>query len=147
MENQSSSPFSIVIDFDTSHLFFPTLILWLLGLLGLAILIQKGPAFYRAVASGEKKLRFFEPDADKVRLFGTLGLMVVYFIGMDYVGRLFPNMGYGFWLVSIPFLFGLSCLYAHELDKRKLLYITLNALVAPTFAWFVLSELFNVTLP
>jgi hypothetical protein len=63
------------------------------------------------------------------------------------VGRIFPNTGLGFLFVSIPFIFVLSLLYAHRVDRRKLVAISLNALIAPGVAWYVLAKLFNISLP
>lgn len=82
-----------------------------------------------------------------IRLPGTLVLTVAYFLLMDYVGAFFPNMGFGFLFVSIPFIFCLSMLYVHDLDRKKLIAIVLNAIIAPSVAWLLLAKLFNITLP
>ena len=66
---------------------------------------------------------------------------------MDYVGEYFPNTGLGFLFTSVVFIFVLSLLYVHGLNRHKWLVLSLNALIAPSVAWFVLAHLFNITLP
>lgn len=142
-----SSLFEISIDFDQSHLFFPTIVLWVLLLLLAAIFIIYGIPFIRALGRGEKKLSFSVEHVDKLRLFGTIILTIVYFLSMDYVGTFFPNMGLGFLLMSMPFMFSLSLLYVHNLSPRKFLTISLNSIIAPSIAWYVLANMFNISLP
>jgi hypothetical protein len=48
---------------------------------------------------------------------------------------------------SIVFIFVLSLLYVHRVDRRKMLVLSLNAVISPSVAWFVLAHLFNITLP
>ena len=147
MEGGGSSLFQISIDFDQSHLFFPTIIFWLLLILLAAILIVFGIPFFRDLRSGKRKPSFFVENFDKLRLFGTLLLSVVYFITMDAVGMQFPSMGYGFLFVSMPFMFILSLLYAHNIDRKKLIVISVNSILAPGIAWYILGNLFNISLP
>jgi hypothetical protein len=66
---------------------------------------------------------------------------------MDYVGEFFPNTGLGFLIMSIPYMFLLSLLYAHHRNGRYLLKIVLNSVLAPIVAWYVLARLFSITLP
>jgi hypothetical protein len=84
---------------------------------------------------------------DKLRFVGTLVLTIAYFLLMDYVGAFFPTQGLGFLFVTIPFIFLLSLLYMHEVGRKKILAISLNALIAPALAWYVLAQLFNISLP
>ena len=147
MEDGLSSLFKIKINFPESHIFFPTIVFWvLIFLLGL-IFIVNGIPYLKALSSGKQKLSFSVAHIDKFRLVGTLILTIAYFLLMDYVGTFFPNMGYGFLFVSIPFIFLLSLLYAHTLTRRKIVIVLVNAVVAPSIAWYVLAKLFNITLP
>ena len=41
----------------------------------------------------------------------------------------------------------MSVLYLQQRDKRHLLIAGLNALIAPSVVWYLLSELFNISLP
>ena len=119
----------------------------LLLLLLVIIAVLYGRKFYQDIRSGRRRVRFFQKNYDKIRLFGTIIGVVIYFVLMDYVGTLFPNTGLGFLLVSIPFMLFLSLLYVHDLDRRKAIIILLNSTIAPVTAWYILGNLFNITLP
>ncbi len=142
-----ASLFAVKIDFAESHTFFPTIVLWVMVFLLVLIFITNGIPYLRALSSGKKQLNFSVAHLDKFRLIGTLALTIVYFLLMEYVGTLFPNTGYGFLIVSIPFLFLLSMLYVHDITRRKIVIILLNSSIAPGIAWFVLARMFNITLP
>jgi len=142
-----SSLLKVHIDFKTSDTFFPTIVIWVLLSLLVLIFLVHGIPYLRDLRSGKRRLTLSLPHLDKLRFFGTLVLTVAYFLLMDYVGKFFPNTGLGFLFVSIPFIFVLSLLYAHRVDRRKLVAISLNALIAPGVAWYVLAKLFNISLP
>ncbi len=147
MGDSASKFLSIKIDFDQSHMFFPKIIMWLLLLLFILIVVLYGRQFIKDVKEGRKSLKFFEENYDKIRLFGTIGAVIIYFILMDYVGEFFPNTGLGFLLVSIPFMMCLSFLYVHDLNRKRTIIILLNSIIAPVAAWYILGNLFNITLP
>ena len=147
MDSGLSSLFKVHINFKESHTLFPTIVVWVLIFLLLLIFLVHGIPFLRDLSRGKRKLSFSLAHMDKLRFGGTLVLTVAYFLLMDYVGTFFPNMGLGFLLMSIPFIFLLSMLYVHEVNRRKLLVISLNAVVAPSIAWYVLAQLFNISLP
>lgn len=135
----------VTIDFGTSHQFFPRIIISLLLVLGGLIFLANFRPVMRAIRSG--RYQFFVRNADFFRLLLTLVLIPVYFWLMDAIGGIFPNMGLGFLLSSIPFVFLMSMLYCHERTSRNLTIITVNAVVAPTFVWAVLYHLFLVSMP
>ena len=143
----SSDLFSIKIIFDKSHLFFPEIIHWALFSMLAIILATQTMPYWKAVQNGEKKLPFTGQPFDSFRFFGTLFLTIIYFLLMPEVGSTFPNTGYGFWFVSIPYMFFISLLYVHKRDKKHLTTLSLNALIAPSIAWYVLSQVFAITLP
>lgn len=147
MDKEPSSFFAVAIDFDKSHMFFPTIIMYVLLMLLLLIILLYGIPFIRSVLKGKKKIAFSAEQFDKLRFFGTILLTIGYFLSMEYVGRLFPNMGYGFLLMSMPFMLLLSLLYVHNLNLKKFIVIGVNALAAPSIAWYVLANMFNITLP
>jgi len=147
MENGASSLFEVKINFAESHTFFPTIVLWVLVFLLVLIFIFNGIPYLKALSAGKRQLSFSVAHIDKIRLIGTLGLTIAYFLLMDYVGAFFPNMGYGFLFVSIPFILLLSLLYAHEMTRKKIMIIVLNAVIAPGIAWFLLAKMFDITLP
>lgn len=147
MSDSSASFLDVTIDFSQSHLFFPNLVIWLLGLLLLAIAVVYRGHLAAIARNPAKELRFFNANPDKFRLFATLALVAIYFYAMDEVGMLFPNTGLGFLICSVVFIFLLSFVYAHEHSKRVLVLISCNALISPTAAWLILGKLFDITLP
>ncbi len=140
-----SSLNNVVIDFDQSHLFFPRIIIALVLILGLVIVVVNFRPVLRAIRTGQ--YQFFVKNADFFRLIATLALIPAYFWGMDFIGMMLPNMGLGFLLASIPFVFLMSMLYCHERTRRNLILITANALIAPTLVWVVLYHFFLVSMP
>ena len=138
---------TVSIDFDQSHLFFPKIIHWVLLILFLLIVLFVGRSYLKEVLAGKKSLPFTEGGFDTFRFFGTVFLTILYFISMEYVGRFFPNTGLGFLIMSVPYMFLLSLLYVHNRDRRHLFMITLNSGIAPVIAWYVLAQLFGITLP
>jgi len=143
----SSGLFTVTIDFERSHLFFPQIIHWLLLIFVLLILATQGVPYLREVRAGTKSLPFTSGHFDSLRFFGTIVLTIAYFLSMQYVGEFFPNTGLGFLLMSIPYMFALSWLYLHRRDRRHVMATTINALLAPIIAWYVLAQLFGITLP
>ena len=147
MKSGLSNLLKFHIDFKESHTFFPTIVMWVMGLLLVAIFFVYGVPYLRSVSKGERKISFSTKNIDIFRLLGTLVLTVVYFLSMDYVGGFFPNTGLGFLFMSVPFMFLLSMLYVHGLNRMKLLIISLNSVIAPSIAWLVLAKMFRITLP
>jgi len=142
-----SDLFKVSIVFEQSHLFFPRIIGWLLLIMFVMIVLFQGIPYLREVRRGTKVLPFTTGDFDSLRFFGTIVLTVVYFVSMDYVGDFFPNTGLGFLFMSVPYMFALSWLYLHHRDRRRLLLMSVNAILAPIIAWYVLAQLFGITLP
>lgn len=133
----------VSINFETSHLIFPTLIGVILLLLGLAILVTHRAAILNSGAMWSRTLT----GMDKPRFFGTLLLTVVYFLLMVPVGDLWPNTGLGFLICSIPFVAAISILYMHERDARSLIPVLIVAIAAPTLVWWLFTYVFALTLP
>lgn len=147
MASGLSDLLSVSVDFETSHLFFPAIIHWLLAGLFALVLVLKVAPFLAAVKRGERTLPIFGESMDVMRFFGTLALIVAYFYLMAVVGDLFPYTGYGFLFVSMGFVLLMSLLYLHVWSRKKLIIVVVNAVVAPSLAWFVLAKLFTITLP
>ena len=148
-----SSLLKVSIDFSQSHLFFPHIIHWILLILAGLIILTEGPKALRKMrdrAEERKSANGTEPAHKKVdwsRLLGMLVLTVLYFYLMEPVGEFFPNTGFGFLFASIPFMFLLSLLFVHEPVRRDFITITLSSIISPTVAWYVLAQMFNITLP
>ncbi len=137
---------NIQIDFEQSHLFFPRIIITILAILLVVIAIMHLPHKIQQFKNGDK-MRFFEENYDKFKLFSTIALIMIYFKAMEVVGGFFPNMGYGFLFTSIVFIFVISLLFIGKSTKKKLIAITLNSIITPALAWFIFGYLFHITLP
>ncbi len=142
-----NSLFKVSIDFSQSHLFFPHIIHWILLILAVLIALTSGPKLLRQMREKKKDDKQTGAPTDWVRLLGTLVLTIIYFSLMETVGDLFPNTGFGFLFTSIPFMFLLSVLFVHQPGRREFVTITLSSIISPAVAWYVLAQMFNITLP
>ncbi|MBN9669624.1 tripartite tricarboxylate transporter TctB family protein [Roseibium aggregatum] len=133
----------VTIDFDTSHLLFPTIVSGVLALLGLAILIRDR----RRIAGSAAYWRGVLARMDKMRFLGTLGLTLVYFSLMVPIGDFWPNTGLGFLICSVPFVFATGSLLSHDRDLKSLLPIAAISLTGPTFVWWLFTYPLFLTLP
>ena len=134
---------SVTIDFETSHLVFPTLIGIVLVILGLAILVTRR----HEIAGAGAYWRDMLGRMDKVRFLGTVALTIGYFLLMVPVGNIWPNTGLGFLLCSVPYVFLTGFLFLHERGPRQIVPVLVTALVAPTLVWWLFTDLFFLTLP
>ncbi|ESZ22173.1 MULTISPECIES: tripartite tricarboxylate transporter TctB family protein [unclassified Mesorhizobium] len=133
----------VTIDFQTSHLVFPTLIGAILLALGAAILITRRQAIAGAGQYWSQTLAAM----DKPRFFGTIALTVVYFLLMVPVGDFWPNTGMGFLVCSIPFVALSGLLYLQERTKSAVTVLAVVAVAAPLLVWWVFAHVFFLTLP
>ena len=133
----------VTINFETSHLIFPTIIGVVLALLFLTIVIRDRT---RIAGSGAYWREVFA-NMDKARVFGTLVLTVVYFGLMVPVGDIWPNTGMGFLICSVPYVFAVGVLYLLERGPRAMIPVAIMAVVAPLLAWWLFSYIFFLTLP
>ena len=88
--------------------------------------------------NGGKKYRFFVEGYDKLKLFGTVILMILYVLALDLVG---------FLPASILFVLLFNVLFCGTLEKNSLLVSAVIAVVFPVAVWLIFGKLFNVTLP
>jgi len=147
MESHWLSLFDVTIDFDQSHLFFPRIVTWVLVILLALILLSRYRRVIPALKHAGRVLAGREGEFDHKRFFGTLVLTTGYFYLMSVLSDVFPNTGYSFLIMSVVFILLLSLLYVDHLTRRLFVIILLNALIAPTLAWYVLAQLFRITLP
>ncbi|MCD7059707.1 tripartite tricarboxylate transporter TctB family protein [Pelagibacterium xiamenense] len=133
----------VSIDFETSHLYFPTLIGALLVVLGLAILLRDRAR----IAGAGRYWRDVFAAMDKLRFFGTIVLTVLYFILMVPIGRIWPNTGMGFLLCSGPYVLLTGLLFMHERPWRQVAALTAIAIAGPAFVWWLFTGPFFLTLP
>ncbi len=139
--------FKVHVVFDQSHLLFPAIVEWVLGILLLAILVVHGPELLAQWRHGALKDRMAKWQVDKRRLFGSVVLTAVYFAAMEPVGRIYPNSGVGFLLTSIIYGFALSWLFVHDNNRRKTLLMGLSSIITPTAVWLLFAHVFRITLP
>ncbi|WP_146586058.1 tripartite tricarboxylate transporter TctB family protein [Puniceibacterium confluentis] len=135
--------FDVTVDFDRSHLIFPILVSAVLAVLGAVILATRRAEIGAALAATPR----WPAGTDRMRLFGTVVLVIIYFLAMERIGRAIPNRGFGFLFASAPFVLAISLLYMHGLSRRRVIIAVLNAVIAPLVVWFILSSLFNISLP
>ena len=138
-----SSLTRVSIDFETSHLVFPTLIACILGLLAIAIVATR----HAQIAQFRPYFSAIMARMDKTRFFGALALMLVYFIAMVPVGDIWPNTGRGFLICSVPYVALTGLLFMHERSLRAALPLLIVAVIAPALIWYLFTELFFLTLP
>ena len=134
---------SVTVDFETSHLIFPSLIGAVLALLGLAIVVTRR----REIAGAGSYWRDVLVRMDKARFLGTIALTVIYFLLMVPVGNMWPNTGLGFLICSIPYVFLTGLLFMHDRRLRSSIPVIVTSLVAPTLVWWLFTDLFFLTLP
>lgn len=133
----------VTIDFDQSHLVFPTLIGCILLTLGLAIVVTRRQ---RIVTAGVY-WRGILSRMDKLRFFGTLALTVLYFSLMVPVGDFWPNTGLGFLICSIPYVLATGLLFMHEWPAKQVAIMLAIAVLGPSLVWWLFTEIFFLTLP
>ncbi len=147
---ESSDFLSIIIDFDTSHLFFPKIMIGVIILLLLIIGIKELVTRLRngSLKRDLKGFRFFEKNYNKIKLYGSIISVAVYFFLMDFVGGFFPNQGLGFLFTSIPFIFVMSFLLVGKDNfKKHRISILISSVVTPLFSWILFAKMFYITLP
>lgn len=147
---ENSDFFSIAIDFEKSHLFFPRIMVGVIILLLLIIGLQNLIKRLRAgnLKESLKGFRFFEENYDKIKLYGSMISVGIYFYLMDFIGRFFPNQGLGFLISSIPFMFIMSFLFiGKENFKNHRTSILISSVATPLLAWILFGKIFFITLP
>lgn len=143
---------------STSHWIFPPIIMGILAFFAIIMLIQRalkckrqGTPFFNF-----KNYHFFEKDWDKVRLPGTLILLVLYIPSMELLGFLPASIIFIFLfnvlfvgirqLSSIPVAFKTKKFWSNH-DFRSLLISLIIAVVSSLLIWFFFGQVFKITLP
>jgi hypothetical protein len=132
----------VKINFATSQNVFPHIIEVVLAILFVMVIATRWRRILAAVGGPPWPI-----GIDQIRFFGTLALTIIYFLAMPVVGDQFPNTGLGFYFASIPYILAIGLLYLHNWTRRTIIYVVLNAVIAPTIVWYVLANLFNISLP
>lgn len=132
--------FKIKIVHSQSHLVFPRIIVGVLIFLLFIILIQ---ALLKAKRENRplfnlKNKKFFIENYDKLKLFGTLVLFVLYILFMDILG---------FLVASILFVTLFNLLYAASKEVKSIIVSVVISIIASVTLWFIFGYVFNITLP
>jgi len=143
---------------STSHWIFPPIIFGILGFLLVVMAIQRllkcrrlGKPFFAF-----KNYHFFVANWDKVRLIGSLVLMVLYFPSMNLLGFLPASILFVFMfnvlfcgvqqIASIPVAFKTRKFWSNR-GFRSLLISLIISVVSSTLIYLVFGKLFKITLP
>ncbi len=135
---------NVSIDFAESHWFFPKIVITCIVVLLAIILVKERKTIAKSVAGFSLK-SIINSENYKAYLF--LALISVYILVMDALSDVFPNTGYAFLICTIPLMFAIPLLIEKEINKRKIIFMTINAIASPVIAWVVLGQLFAITLP
>lgn len=134
--------FHFDVVYSTQHWIFPTIMIGILVVLGIAILVTEGAG---RVKDGRgffaKPGRFFVENYDKVKLWGCVILMVAYFFLLDKIG---------FTVCSIIFVFLFNTLFAGPArmkDKKYHLVSLVISLVSVLLISILFGTVFDITLP
>lgn len=134
----------VSIDFAESHWFFPKIIITCLMFLLAIILVKERKTIVHSVR-GLTLHKILNAENFKAYLF--LALISIYILMMEALSDIFPNTGYAFMIATIPFLFAIPFLLEKDINKKKIIAITINSILSPVIAWAVLGQMFGITLP
>lgn len=132
--------FKLKIIHSQSQSVFPKIVFYILIFLLVIMLVQavmKAKKENRPLFNFKDK-KFFVENPDKVKLFGTLILLIVYVVSMKLIGFI-PS--------SILSLTLFNLLYAAKRDKREIRNSIGISIVETMLIWVVFGYMFNITLP
>lgn len=132
----------INVVYSTQHWIFPIITIGILVILGVLLIVLEGRARVKAGKGFfAKPGAFFEKNYDKVKFWGTLVLLVVYFFFLD-------KIGFTIWSIICLFLF--NTLFANKEQMKNPKYHITSAIisvVACVIISLVFGTLFAITLP
>ena len=126
------------------HLFFPYLVGWICAILFVIILIQRA---IKCKKTGTpfinfKNYHFFRLNYDKVKLWGSLILFILYIIAL-------PILHFAW--ASVIFIFLFNVLFEMKPGKlfefKSVLISAIIALAGSWGVWYLFFQVFNITLP
>ena len=132
----------IDVVYSTQHWIFPIITIGVLVLLGVLLIVLEGRARVKAGKGFfAKPGRFFAENYDKVKFWGCIALMIVYFFFLD-------KLGFTFWSMICLFLF--NALFANKEQLKSPKYHVTSVIisvVACLIISIVFGTLFAITLP
>ncbi len=143
---------------STSHWLFPPIVFGILGILLVIMAIQRavkckkeGTPFFNF-----KGYTFFVEGWDKVKLLGTVILLVLYFPAMNLLGFLAASIIFIFLfnvlfvgfsqITGIPEAIRSKQFWSNE-DVKTLIASILISVISSTLIWFIFGKVFRITLP
>lgn len=132
--------FNVKIVYSQSQHIVPKIIFVILIILAVIILFQ-------SIAEAKKENRpfmdfknkkFFIDNFDKMKLFGTVVLLILYIMGMNLLG---------FIISSIIFISLFNILYTGKKEPKSIAISIGISIVETLLIWFIFGYLFNITLP
>lgn len=135
-----SDLFKIDITYSRSHWVMPKIIIGVLIILAVVIFIQE---YMKARKANKpfmnlKGWRFFAEGYDKVKLFGSIGLLFAYIVLMKLIG---------FIASSIIIASSFNILFAEKKDKKSIAINIGIAVIETLLLWFIFGYILEVTLP
>lgn len=131
--------FKINVIYSTSHLVVPKIVISILIILGLIILMQESMKKKKEGTSFSfKGKKFFEENYDKIKLWGSLVLFILYIALLDLLG---------FLVSGLIFVFLFNVLFAGTRNIKSIMTSGIISIVSSVSIWYVFGTLFNITLP
>lgn len=132
--------FKVKIIHSQSHLVFPKIVIGILLILLVVMIIQ---SVLKAKKENKplfnlKNKKFFVENYDKLKLFGSIGLFVLYILSLEILG---------FLVASIVFITLFNILFAASKQIQSLINSVVISTIASFALWFLFGYVFNVTLP
>lgn len=132
--------FNVKIVYSESHQILPKIIFVILIILAVVILFQS-----IMVAKKEnrpfmdlKNKKFFIYHFDKIKLIGTVVLLLLYITSMNLLG---------FIVSSIIFISLFNMLYTAKKEPKSIIISIGISIVETLLIWFIFGYIFNITLP
>lgn len=132
--------FKIKIVYSQSHTIMPKIILGVLVILAIVLLIQglmKAKKENRLFFDFKDK-HFFIENYDKLKIFGTIALLLLYVLSMNILG---------FIISSIIFISLFNILYAGKKEPKSIAISIGIAVIEALLVWFIFGYVFEITLP
>lgn len=131
--------FKLEVQYSTSHLFFPKIVIAILLILAVIIVAKNVVIRVRNKQPAIKlSWKFFVPEADFFMLFGSLVLFILYIMALDFLG---------FLVSSLIFIFLFNLLFCRTLKIKSALISLVISLISCVSVWYLFSVVFNISLP
>lgn len=129
---------TIDIQFNQYHIIFPKIIFGILIVLLAIIMVQVLVKKIKEGTLTQFKFKFFVDNYDKLKFYGTIGLLLVYVFALEKIG---------FIASSIIFMFLLTVLLKGNFKRNTIIVSIINSVTTSVLVWFFFGYLFDITLP